>query len=625
MQCVVWVLVHIGGWGLIVLAAGGLGHFFLRKLHFDSVLERLVFTAAFGLGVWALVFFALGLVGVLYREVILALTAIGAFASLFYITGSYRSPRLSDFSRWKRCLRLRRLITVGVIIVALGYWALLLQLPEYPPIAWDSTAYHLVLAREYVTQHRVVPHEGITLPVVPALNHMLFAWALSVQDDILAQFIEHTLMMLTALALYAWGKRRNNRALGLAAAAFWLGQPLVLWLGESAYVDVGNACYAFLGVYALRVFWEGRDSRWWYLAVMLLGMAAGIKMSGLFVLAVATAFGLWALVRSTLTLKALLRGCAIAIAIASPWYAFIAHHTGNPFWPAVAPLSTEMWRPSADFVWRAFGNVGVPKTLLNFVLLPIHITLSPELFLPDNGRHLLPIIIAFPLAWIIALWHRSVRWWTFWALAYTAFWFLTSQQLRFWMPAVPLVGLALYESIEWMLERAWRSPPFHAAVWSVIALFALYVCGRSSMAVIAAKRWPPPFTHEAREMFLANSLVGYRGVQYINKRAKEGEAIYAMNGSWLNYYFKPRVIDANGLLQLTLRPTFLWPGDEPWVRWLESRNVEWIFMNRANVPFTVPIPKQNPVLRPFWPDYEIVYSDSTTWVLRHKPIPPEDH
>ena len=99
---------------------------------------------------------------------------------------------------------------------------------------------------------------GSPHPVMPALNHMLFAWGLALKDDILAQMIEHTFMMLTAVGLYAWGRRQGRPLFGLAVAAFWLANPLVLWLGESAYVDIALVCFTLLGVYALRRFWETR-------------------------------------------------------------------------------------------------------------------------------------------------------------------------------------------------------------------------------------------------------------------------------------------------------------------------------------------------------------------------------
>jgi len=623
MQYIVWAVVHLAALILLLVAAAGAGHIFLRKLSFHSRLEQGIFTIVFGLGLWSLALFLLGLVGLLYREVIVALTTLIAIASLWHFLRSHKAGGLPDFRQWKNLFRPRNLLAGLVIAIGFSYWIILVRLPQYPPMSWDATAYHLVLAREYLIQHRVVAHEGMLLPVVPALNHLLFTWAMAVKDDILAQLIEHVFMMLTALALYAWGKRHERRGMGLALAAFWLGQPLVVFLGESGYVDMGIACFAFLGIYAMRIFWDERRPGWWYLAMALLAMAGGIKLQGLFFLALAAAIGLWACLRSLLTWRELAKGWGLGLLIVIPWCAFIAYHTGNPFWPAAASLSKGIWKLGADAVWLTWNHVGVPKTILNFLLLPVRMALDPQPFLPDANRALLPLIILFPIAWIISLFNRSVRWWTLWALAYTAFWFFTSQQLRFWIPAVPLAGLALYESIQWVLERTWKSPVFHGVIWMALALYAIQAGARPSLAVVTAKGWPPPLTHEARDKFLVNSFPGYSGVKYINEHSRDGDCAYSINGSWLNYYFERKVIDISGLLQIGLRPTFHSPQDEPWLRQIEAKNVKWVLVLYSNVPEIAVVPKQNPKLNPFWPDYDLVYTDSISWVFRHKSVAAE--
>src|SRR5439155_22708409 len=120
---------------------------------------------------------------------------------------------------------------------------------------------------ENLQAHRLVLVWGIPVPVLPLLNHMLFSWAMAIKDDVLAQMVVHTFLMLTALGLYAAGKRQNRPALGCAAAVLWLAHPLILELGSTAYVDIGLTCFVFLGVYALGLFWSGREAFWWYLGM----------------------------------------------------------------------------------------------------------------------------------------------------------------------------------------------------------------------------------------------------------------------------------------------------------------------------------------------------------------------
>jgi len=609
--------------------------------------EAAVFTLSIGLGSAALVIFFLGIVGFFHKEVFLVLTIAGALATVVCWLRSRLGKRFVSLQRWRNYLSLRGAVFLVLSVSALGYWGLLLLSTQYPPMHWDAISHHLVLCREYLAHHRLVAVIGIPHPVLPALNHMLFTWSLGIQDDILAQMIEHTFLMLTAVGLYAWGRREGRPLLGVAAGAFWLASPLVMWLGESAYIDVCLVCFVYLGVYALRVFWDSGDPRWWYLVMALLGMAAGVKLSGLFFVIIGSGLGLLMLLRSRIsrrpggremagddsaglgltvprfTSRALVQGWALAALCLVPWYAFIFYHTGNPIWPTFPEWSRGEWgaRAVVENTNSWLKNSAEPRTLVNFLMLPIDWITYPGRFYAETNLSLFPMIVAWPLAWVFAIWDRSVRWWTLWALAFTFYWFLFPHQLRYWLPALPLAGLALYESIRWMIEKLSRSALLHTMVWTVLALSAIAYGARSVQKEIKVKG-RPPVNAEEREAYV--SMMGaYSGVRYVNSQASPDDVVCVINGSYLNYYLKPQVLDVFGLLQSGRLPKFRWPEDAQWIQWLESRNVSWIFVNHANAPAYLVMPKQNLVLNPIWPDYALVYADRATWVFRHKPVPAE--
>ena len=507
----------------------------------------------------------------------------------------------------------------------------------------DSIANHLVIARANLTGHSLVIVLGIPAPVLPALNHMLFTWALALKDDVLAQMVEHTFLMLTALGLYAWGKRQNRSALGCAAAALWLAHPLIRVLGTTAYVDIAFTCFVFLGVYALRIFWDSGDALWWYLGIALLAMCAGVKLLGLFFLGIAFPLGLWVLVRPSLegfsrtsagqqprdarqvkfrfAWKPLVLGWTLGLLILIPWYGFIAYHTGNPLWPAFAQYSTGIW--GAPWVIKganALLTSGFKQaTIQNFLTLPADWIRYPERFNADFGKSLFPLIVAWPLAWIVALFDRSVRWWIFWALTYTVFWYLQAPLIRYWLPVLPMAGLALCESMQWILERIRKSASLHNGAWVAASILILLWSGYDTSKQI--RDWGlPPATPAAREAFLGQ-LIGYLGVKYVNAHADNADTVCVLSAGWLNYYFHQRVIDLRGALYQNRKPTFRWPNDQLWTQWLDYQNVKWLFIYYKNPELN--IPEQNPVINPFWPDYELVYGDHGIWIFRRKPVPGE--
>jgi hypothetical protein len=647
-ELIVWIILHLGCWSLMLLVATGLGHIFLRKYQFDSFVERLVFTLSLGLGLSALVIFTLGILGLLYVGVIFSLTAAGALGTVIYLFLWRKVHKLIRLPRWQEIYSLRGVVIIFLMALAAAYWGLLLLSTLYPPVHWDAISHHLVLCREYLAAHRLFAVMGIPHPVLPTLNHMLFTWGMALQDDIVAQMMSHTFLMLTALGLYSWGKREQRPLFGVAVAAFWLGSPLVLWLGEAVYVDICLVNFVFLGVYALRIFMQQRDVRWWYLAMALLGFGAGVKLPGLFFIFIGGVIGLWLTIEHRInwkffarkrkpqeeietnteqqlpfTFPAFLRGCVIASILFLPWYAYIFYYTGNPIWPTFPQYSRGDWGAPA-VVANANNWLTVaaePRTLVNFLMLPVDWIRYPARFYAETNLSLFPLIIAWPIAWVIALWNRDVRWWALWAFGFTVYWFLFPHQLRYWLPALPLAGLALYESIRWLIEKISKSAIVHAAVWITLTLVAVMWAGRGIYGEVKFKGLPPT-NAKTREAFLS-PMGGYSAVKYINKQADRTENVCIINASYLNYYLKPQALDTFGLMQSGKIPYFHWPEDEQWVRWLEYRNANWILVNHTPTPDYLRIPKHNIVTNPIWPDYELVYADTQSWVFRHKPVPPE--
>lgn len=595
---------------LILLCAGGAGYWFLRRHQLHSAIEKLVFSIGLGLGLCGLFLFCLALVGLLYKQLIVILTIVCAGIVIIQILRC-RLLSLSEFRNYKANFK------HFIVAAAILYVGLLFSVTFYPPVAWDSTMYHLPFARQYLIDHHISINTGLTFPVLPVLNHMLLSWGLALKGHLLAQMIECVFLVLIALGLYTWGVRKGHFTFGLAVAAFWLAHRLVLYLGRCAFVDMGVTAFVFLGIYALHVFWNENKSQWWFIGIALLGFAVGVKMSALPILGFGILVGFIALLKSMIKWKSLAIGYGLAIVVAVPWYAFIYFQTGNPIWPLLYQHSRGIWASSS--ISSSFGwifNVGIPRTLPNFFLTPYYSAVHPELFASVDGQPLFFPIIFWPLAWIISFFDRSVRWWTLWALGYTAIWFLSSQQLRFWIMILPVASLALFESVKWLLGKLVKKSFLQNGIWLALSFVSLLFSAIAILTLIYAW-WPPSVTEAKQHQFLVNNFIGYRSVEYINEHSSANDVVYVINGSWLNYYFKPKVVDMTGILQASVRPNFHWPQDKKWIEYLRSQNVTWIFMNHVNIPVTLGF--NHSADPPNWPQYAIVHSDDQSWVFRYSP------
>ena len=154
------------------------------------------------------------------------------------------------------------------------------------------------------------------------------------------------------------------------------------------------------------------------------------------------------------------------------------------------------------------------------MLLYVDFIRYPERFQAENGLTLFPLIVAWPLAWIVGLFNRSVRWWAFWAFAFTVFWYLQVPSIRYWIPVLPFAGLALCESIQWVMEKIVKMRSLHNAIW--ITVIAVLLLWSSYGAAQVVRSELPPATPDAREEWLQR-LNGYPGVKYINEHARNSD------------------------------------------------------------------------------------------------------
>ena len=619
MTQAVWLVSQLGAWGAILLAAGGTGAWLARRVRFAGAAERAAFSIALGLGAWALALFLLALAGLLYREAVLALTAIAAGLTVMELGGAMSAAA----RKWLSKLRHRPFLA-AVLALALLYWGAFVYTTLYPPIAWDTVSHHFVLARNALASHAVSADKGLPYPVLLALNHMLFAWGMSVGGDTTALLVCHGFLALTALGLFAWGERSGDPWLGAAAAEFWIAQPILVWLSQAGYVDLGIAAFLFFGIYALRVFADGGEREWWYLAVALLAFASGVKLPGLLALAIAGAFGLWRLARRPpgFTARELFGGALLGLLVAAPWYGWIAFHTGDPFWPTLPELARREWAP--DAVYAAFrgglySSAGAPKGLVDFLRIPWDWVYHSDKFQAEDGRGLHPLLIAWPVAWLVALRDRSVRWWTACALAWILFWFFAMPHvLRYVVPALPFVTLALFESVSWILSAVRDRVPRAVRSFVFAAAGATFLVWPLPIVRDRARHFGrPPASRAAREAFLASHVEAYGGARFINEHASASDRTWLVNASWLNYRLQGPVIDAISMLERDNWPVFHWPRDERWQSYVESRGVAWILVGRSPAAYLPP--PALPESGTFWPDYRLAYEDPTVWVFHREP------
>ncbi|MCZ6728017.1 MAG: glycosyltransferase family 39 protein [Acidobacteria bacterium] len=537
-----------------------IGRRLTRQVSYGSFAAELAVSTSVGLGVLASLVLGLGLVDLLYRWTVLALVAIVFLVCHRTWRDSIERCRRAD---WRALLKPPRLAATAVgslLLVAAFVMAL------YPPTGFDATMYHLPQAATFIDSHSIAFSPELRYPVFPHLQEVLFAVVMLFWNDSAVPLVQTLSMVLVALGLYAWGTEFFSRRTGLWAAALWLGNPLVLWFGTQAYVDVGLAAFTTLAAFAFAVWTRTRQTAWLILSAALCGFGAATKYHGLFFLA---ALGLASLLVCIKQRRYRLAGVLwlAAFLVALPWYARIYFHTGNPLFPLFPSvfgfsewsltLSSMPYADSVDAIARSASSSwwNVPVLLVKagvfklsgqmetFLAVPWNLTFHLEKF---RGPH-----IPFPLVYLLAspllvlAFQRSpwVRFLLALVAVYGACWFITVPDARYLICVLGFLSLATAAAI----SQIWpplRGLPRRLRVGLVVLLCTLFLLPAGLFAwPVLAWRGLLPVTEHERQVYLENVLpTSYDAITFLNQTYGDRYRVYALKSSQLTYYAKGRLL-----------------------------------------------------------------------------------
>ncbi len=535
LDTTLFLAAHLASFAAFGASAWIFGETILRRLAIGRDHERRALAATLGWGLIAQAMFFLGVFGLLERWIVLGLLAL----THLICHRTWRSVLDAAGTRTHR----RAPLVLGCLIVSP-----LFALALYPPTGFDATVYHLPYARAFVDAGGLEFLPDLRFPVFPQAGEMGFVLGFFLSGEIAARLTQLLATLLTASLLFDWGRLYSRRA-GIWAAALWLGNPLIVWLGASAYVDATLALF----VTASFVCWErwarNGDGRWLWLAGAFSGLAAATKYLGLFFLA---ALGAMTAIRS-FRLRPLVVLSAVALAVLAPWYLRIVYHTGSPLFPFYAPIfGTSEWAtlhdqalPVASSETGATALFAVAKSqaarigegLFFLVKVPWTAVFDRGVFhwqAPLSPYYLLLLPLCVP----IALLERRTRRLVLLVAVYGLFWLTTVRDLRFLVAVMPALNVALAVALA---ESKLLAPylkrlatPLVTAL--LLAPGPLYACYK-----IHKQGWPP-IGAEQRTAYLARQVEGFWAIQTMNQLAGRNYTVYTLYGENLRYYAEGRFL-----------------------------------------------------------------------------------
>lgn len=448
---------HIFEYTVFAILLGGLvwlPGYALERAAFRGVpgalrpLARLVL----GLVAWLVALFTLASVGALRGNAIAACAAVGGLAAGM----AHRRFRAVPDDPGVPVGRGR----TGGSLVA---WALvaIVLVPFYllalgPQVSWDADVYHLTLPRLFLESggFRSVPLS--VYATWPLGTELFFAAAMTAKGYVLAKLVHFGFGLLT-LYVIAAGCRTGSQGAPLAgatAALLFLANPVVLSEIHIAYVDLAVAFFFSAGfLFALRAATQAEDAGpMLLLAGLCAGAMAGLKVTGFVGAGVLGALQLPALCRANRAGAggAALRRFALAFALPVlvlllPWLARAYAETGNPIYPLLHGWFGGIdWSPTLAIQFSRWQDgIGMGRGPLDYLLLPLRAVLEGGI----DYAHFDGEIGAFWIAAVpFAIWfgrrEPAARFALSAAGLYFVSWALSSQQMRFLIPMLPLLCIA---------------------------------------------------------------------------------------------------------------------------------------------------------------------------------------
>lgn len=529
---------------------------------------------------------------------------VGGLALLLTLAGHFFTITLSPWLffvppvvavavRFKNVLQQARAVGQGLgqllaidrllLLYLAGVCALTLFLSLAPPNAndYDSLVYHLAAPQRYLMDGRVTELSYDHHTYFPFAMEMLFALGLKLSGPVLAKLFHWLMLPLCFLTIIAIGKRHASLRSGLLAAALFASIPIVLIEATTAYIDLGLTLFVLAAFLCFINWLQTRQSFWLLWSGAMCGFACNTKYFGVLF------FGwllLWAIGdmarRKEFQLKPLLGFCLLTALLGGLYYVRNWIWVGNPVFPfAYEIFGGKGWTlEMAKAYAHDQEGFGFGRGPLDWLLLPFRASWTPLNFnspywpllnvpMENNGAlgrfevagHLIqtivgPALLAFGVP-VIFLKNKplAVRFllWSF--LFFWVFWAASSQQLRYLIPTLALLGVACGWGVVRLQQRSallqWVAG---IALVAWLLFVPLLTWHRLGDAVPVALGQVQPTA------YLERTFAGYSAMDWASKNT-DGDAVFAVFGEPRNFYLQRRYFwgdDAhNNLLDFSKMPS----------------------------------------------------------------------
>jgi hypothetical protein len=433
-----------------------------------------------------------------------------------------------------------------------------------PATVRDELIYHLAIPKLLLHSRGNLRFADNIYAYFPQLGEMLFLFGLGLSGEAAAKLFHSLAGFLVALGLYGFSREYLTRAYSALAVVLFLSVPSVVAILSWAYVDLFFSLYVFISLVSLLEYFKSGRLQWMVLAGVMAGGACATKYTGLQVLLL---FALIVLLEHRMSRRPGWPAAA-AVLMAGALPALIPY-LGRNFlltgWP-LFPFQAGLFRLDAGINWdperaqlylrwlSSFGTTLGRESAWDTLLAPVLVFIRARF---DETRYyegvVGPVFLLTPLLLPKIMSRREIRWLVLFCLLFLSYWTLTTRQVRFLIPILPVISFLLACGLQRIRSRL---------IPAAVLVFAFV-----SSAVGVQKTWelrPLPFWmgRQSRQQYLTQHLDVYSIYQAANQQVGTGGQVYLIDMKNYGYY-----------LDCRWRGDFIFE-DYRLVRLLESSNSE---------------------------------------------------
>ena len=471
-----------------------------------------MFTLALSVGIYSYLIFGLGILGLLYKQTIIIVTALTLLFSLLFLSRKniwvFRLPKKLTFSVF-----LTILLVIQVLVNLVGALG--------PELGFDALWYHLTLPKIYFENHSIdyIPGGLLYYSAMPKLTEMLYVAGLALGSEIFPKLIHFSFGILCLLAIYKVARKFLSKNYSLLVLVLFYSNLVVGWMSITAYIDLARTFFEMMALWAFLEWIEKKEQKWLVISAVMLGFAISTKLLAMGSLFIFSVIIILVFLKNKKQFSNLTIGLfvywLICLLIPLPWFVFSFVHTGNP----VYPFFTNIYPVKLNF------NLINPLTLSD-PISPIYVIFLPTaLFLYGKFKPALKIVLLYSFLAV-------------------AFWHLTPQTGggRFILPYLPALSLVSILVIALIRKNKLQK----IFIWLIIFLgfFSIFYRGIANFKYV-----PVILGAQSKSQFLSGNLnfsFGdfYDTDGYFAKKIKEGDKVL-LYGFHNLYYVNFPFIDAS--------------------------------------------------------------------------------